>query len=158
MEIIKKKIISFGKHAVTGTSKTNEVTIEMRLEKNNQGHLEFSAMGSVWNKTHTDLVMGGQCIDSILDECPALRHNRLYQDIVGLWKRNHLNGMHAGTEKQEEALKEFHTDKKRYRYEEDCAFLESRGLLVDDGYKYGTGWLYRPISEEDLKRIEEIMA
>lgn len=157
-QIVKRKVISFGKHAIYSVRKINEVTIELELRKDDKSRLEFSASGNVWNGSHTDIMMGGQCIDSILKECRALRSNKLCLEIEGLWKRNHLNGMHAGTEKQEKALEEMPTDEKYQGYNEICAFLESKGLLVDDGYKYGTAWLYREISDEDLKRIEEIMA
>lgn len=151
--IVKKKVISFGKHGVG-----NEVTIEMALRKDEEGRLEFAASGNVWNYRHSDIIMGGQCIDSIREKFKELWDNQLYREIEALWQRNHLNAMHAGTEKQEKALEELHADGKYHDYLKDCAFLESKGLLVDNGYKYGTAWLYRAIGDEDMKRIQEIMA
>ena len=155
-EINKK--LSFGKHAVCSVRKLNEIEVELTLGKASNGKPTFSACASVWNARHTDILMGGQCLDTILEHCKAMRANSLYKEIVGLWERNHLNDMHAGTEAQEKAIHEWR-DKNggRYDYNEACDYLRSIGLYEDNGYKYGTGWLYREISDEDMKRIKEIM-
>lgn len=39
-----------------------------------------------------------------------------------------------------------------------CKFLEEEGLLIDNGYKFGTGWLYQGIPAEDLAKIDELLA
>ena len=74
-----------------------------------------------------------------------------------MWQRNHLNDMHAGTERQEEAIKEWEKQGNRYDYTAACEYLKSVGLYDDNGYEYGHGWLYRNISDEDLKRIKELI-
>ena len=38
-----------------------------------------------------------------------------------------------------------------------CDYLESIGLLVDDGYKFGTGWLKRDIPVEDVAVIGKLL-
>lgn len=41
--------------------------------------------------------------------------------------------------------------------EERCTYLESKGLLYEDGIKYGTQWWYHKIPEDDLKTIVELL-
>ena len=152
-----EKKISFGKHAINSGRKINEVVIELELKDNKDGKPVFTACCDVWNSKHTDIVMGGQCLDDVADCCRELRHNRLYKEILGLWQRNHLNDMHAGTERQEEEIKRWKEQGNRYDYTAVCEHLKSVGLYDDNGYKYGHGWLYRDISDDDLKRIKEII-
>lgn len=35
-------------------------------------------------------------------------------------------------------------------------FLSLRGLFVDAGYSYGSGWLYRRFTKQDIKKVDEI--
>ena len=46
--------------------------------------------------------------------------------------------------------KYFHTSSD---YNVKCFFLAIKGLYVDNGYKYGNGWLYSPLPDN----IEEII-
>lgn len=155
-----KKTISFGKIDLNGRGrKINEVTVEMKLEYKN-GKPCFSASADVWNSRHTDIEMGGQCLDDLV---PFFKDNKLYMEIVGLWQRNHLNDLTPGTPEQMRCIAE-HKDEIN---EDDGFYTKELNLLkkynldvVDlDGkpYKYGTAWLTRDISEEDLKAIEKIM-
>ena len=67
--------------------------------------------------------------------------------------------MHAGTVKQEQALNDARKVGVRLSsYDDSCKYLESIGLLEDDGYKYGSAWLYREIPEDDLKEIVSLLA
>ena len=61
--------------------------------------------------------------------------------------------MHAGTIAQENCLEKC----KVHDYAEQCKFLEKNNLLYDNGYKYGSKWLFWEIPENDLKVIKEIM-
>lgn len=92
-----KQIYTFGKVDYNGNGrKTHEVTIEIELKQEN-GKETFTAGGNVWNSKHTDIVMGGQCIDDIWKEYGnQLENRKLYQMIMRLWKQYHLNDMHAG--------------------------------------------------------------
>ena len=94
-----RKIISFGKRAVGNPRiKNNEVTIEIELKETEKG-LEFTASANVWNSKHTDIIMGGQCLDSLGQ---YLKHNKTYKEILDLWQKYHLNGMHAWCEHEHE--------------------------------------------------------
>ena len=64
-----------------------------------------------------------------------------------------------GTVKQEQALNDARKDGVRLSsYDDSCKYLESIGLLDDNGYKYGSAWLYMAIPEDDLKEIVSLLA
>ena len=157
---IRRRVFNFGKVDAMGSGrKINavEVTMELRPTKNGP---ELSVCGDVWNSRHTDIVMGGQCLDELL----GLVDSPLMRSIRGLWKRNHLNAMDAAaTDEQRAAVDEYKAEcarnRKGYEYDEACAYLKKRNLFevaLPDGTKakYGHGWYYRPISAEDMESIE----
>ena len=111
-----KKTFNFGKRAIMNPKiKNNEVTITIELEKKEKG-LVFSACGDVWNSKHTDIVMGGQCLDSLY---PYLKNNKKYLEILDLWKKYHLNDMNAWCEceHEENASEKIKLYKMRYNTE-----------------------------------------
>lgn len=168
---MEKKIkISLGKVDGYGNGEKNcAMEIEMNLKEYKPGKLEFTASGQVWNLQKTDILMGGQCIDT-LAEIVSKDYKEEMDFVKEMWDRYHLNGMHAGTPAQEALLKQAvkNGELDSYganNYEETLSYLEKHGLLYDKscegkteaGYKYGSGWLYEPIPEYDLKAIEEFM-
>ena len=44
----------------------------------------------------------------------------------------------------------------RYDYNLACEILEASGLLYDDGYKYGSAWLFRPVPQTAIKWLEAL--
>ena len=94
-----KKIINFGKRAVNNPRiKNNEITVELNLKETEKG-LEFTASANVWNSKHTDIIMGGQCLDSLEQ---YLKYNKKFKTILEMWRKYHLNGMHAWCEHEHE--------------------------------------------------------
>lgn len=152
------KTFKFDKIAFYGTRRINTPEVTMELRDTAKGP-ELSICGDVWNSKHTDIVMGGQCLDE-MKKFKELRFNSLFNKLYKWWELYHLNGMHAGTIKQENAIKEWHAkDKyKAFTYDEDCKYLDSIGLLDDDGYRYGSSWLYRAIPDEDLNEIKALLS
>lgn len=158
-----KKTFNFGKiDGYRNGRKTCEVAVEVELRETEKGK-EFSVCGKVWNHLHTDIIMGGQCLDSIAKYVK----NDTFKLIYKMWKKYHLNGMHAGTHAQEEALEEAVKSGKLERYgannyTETCDYLKSIGLYEVEyngkPYRYGCGWLFWEIPEEDLQQIEELLA
>ena len=65
--------------------------------------------------------------------------------------------MHAGTVAQEEALNAAGLTNYAASYKKCCEYLDSIGLLIDNGYKFGTGWLKREIPVEDIAEIEQLL-
>ena len=136
----------FGKIDYNGTGrKVNDVEIEMELKDG-----VFRASGSIKNARGTDSLSGGQNIDEIAD---LMKDNKDVQEIRDLWHKYHLNHMHAGTEKQEDALMKKFGNRNASDYGKHVEYLKSVGLYEDDGYKYGTGWLKREIPDNDKRRI-----
>ena len=159
---------SFGKVDYYGNGrKSNAVEIEMQLKDG-----VFTASGSIKNARGTDSVSGGQNIDEIAE---LFKDNKDVQEIHSLWKKYHLNDMHAGTEKQEAALEKYKSERKSIAdqmnkdakydwqkvsesdYNVTKKLLENHDLLVDDGYQYGTSWLKREIPIEDRKKIVNLI-
>ena len=97
--------------------------------------------------------MGGQCLDE-LASCDELFCNPLFKKLHRLWKAYHLNGLKSGGPLQEAALK----DCKCNSYEECCTYLESKGLLYEDGIKYGAQWWYHKIPDNDLNEIINLLS
>lgn len=96
-DFVKKCEFEFGKIDYNNAGrKTHLVSLEMTLKVINNKPI-FSATGEVWNSRHSDIVMGGQCIDDIYNEFKCQLENRkLYESIMTLWEKWHLNDMNAG--------------------------------------------------------------
>ena len=155
-----QKTFKFDKVAYTSTRRVNSPEVEMRLDYKDSDMSKpvLSICGELWNSRHTDIVMGGQCLDEMA-KFDSLSCNPLFRKLHRLWKAHHLNDMCAGTIKQENALNDAKKSGiKIHSYDDSCKYLESIGLLEDDGYKYGTKWLYRAIPEDDLNEIKSLLA
>ncbi len=153
-----KRKIEIGKIAVNGKRKINVVEVDIDLKLNKDNMFVFSSSATVWNGTRSDCVIAGQCLDDLL-QYPEIRNNSTFRKIHGLWQRNHLNDMNAGTKEQTEAIDAYlkNNGNKRYDYNDVCKFLKLNNLYEvihnDKPYKYGHGWIYRDISEEDISEI-----
>lgn len=153
-----KTTIHFGKIDYLGTGKkTCPVTVEIELKQTDKGE-EFTASGNIWNHIKTDCYSCGQNLDTIAEYIKT----PLFKKVYRLWKQYHLNGMHAGTIEQDQAIEAWRTNTgKRYNYAEVCEMLKAAGLyeVEVDGkpYKYGFAWLFRAIPESDIAEIKEIM-
>lgn len=138
-----KRTIEFGKVAYTGKNKSYLVTLEIELQ-DKAGKPVFTVSGNVWNTMHTDIVMGGQCVDDIWNEYRAqLKNPALYKQIMKLWQKWHLNDMHAECEHQEAKKMTWETHPSN-----ECEVC---------GWKLGHGWSYRAIEPKDLETIKAIL-
>lgn len=91
-----KKRFDFGCIDYEGRGKAlNRVTVEMEYKEEN-GKKRFSVSASVWNSRRSDIVAGGQCLDTI---APYIT-DPLYKEILRLWELYHLNDMHPECEHQ----------------------------------------------------------
>lgn len=132
---------------VAGYKNRKRVYITMELRHNKQNLPVLSICGEVRN------YMYGQCLDSIKECRKGDKFNyNLFSKLYRLWKKYHLNDMHAGTPKQEDYLKQTE-DKHNYDYKVCYDILQENNILYDNGYKYGTGWLYRNIPNSALEEI-----
>lgn len=151
------KTLALGKVAYSNPRrKANAVELELRLEWKSAddmartvnllpapAHWALSICGSIWNATHTDCVSCGQNIDKIAKLINTPRTRR----IKAIWERWHLNDTQAGTRKQTEAVNAWRAAGNHCDYNLALAHLESLGLAVDRGYKYGSAWLREPLPD-----------
>ena len=153
------RTFDFGKIAYGRSSRKVypvEVEVELRMLDNK---VVFTASGVIYNSRKTDCYCAGQCLDEIADYV----HNPKFRTIYKLWKKYHLNDMHAGTPEQEQLVDDyFKAEHKAYDYSEAKKVLEDNNMLtvkLPDGtdYTYGRGWLYEPIPEEDLQTIVDLL-
>lgn len=93
------KVFYFGKYDFEGKGKINSVEIEICLQDKKDGKV-FTASGRVWNRTHTDCIMGGQCLDEIADNCKEIANDATFKKIYKFWTLYHLNDMHPECEHQ----------------------------------------------------------
>lgn len=156
------KSFSFGKIDANNCGrKVNEVVLVVALDNADTNKPRFSVCGEIYNSRGTYLISGGQCLDE-LNTYETIRSNPLFQKIYKWWKTYHLNDLHAGTIEQEAAIQELENSGYTYSYDTACDYLKSINLyeVIVDGkpYKYGHGWLYREIPENDLKEIKELLS
>lgn len=205
--------IKFGKVDAYGNGRKQcEVVLEIEL-RGDADKPTLSVCGEVWNARHTDIIMGGQCIDDIWNEYQdQIQNKELYKEIMELWENYHLNDSNAWCEHQNygKGLKEVvihhmygneewerinairelppkhlevtdagmkNVPSKLYDFSKSNIYPASDtvysghvrydatyrpdGMLGVEcpvcGAKYGHSWYYKPIPENDLNRIKEIM-
>ena len=120
------------------------VHVHLELRKDRYNRPVFSCCADC-NRLHTH----GQGFDIIN---PHMQNSTLWKVLYKLWKKHHLNNMNAGTRKQDNFLRLEGLE--NAKYDEKIDALKANGLLIDNGYKYGTGWLYREIPSDDLALIK----
>ena len=182
-KIIAKVTVNFGKIAFNYSGrKRNAADVEIELRQcggeptyDRNGtptgrmtpkYTELAIVGQVWNSTHTDIVMGGQCLDSMK---PYI-HSDLFNEVYELWAKYHLNGMHAGTPEQEAAIKAREERiGRQLTYDEQCELLKEAhlyeveytgpavGRMYDhEPYVYGHAWLIQDLPDDVIRRVMEI--
>lgn len=165
-----RKTIKIGKIAMQGNGRRNLLTVELELKQTTDkkrswdtleelppGQWIFSAYCSVWNQNRSDIIMGGQCFDSISNtDLLALTPDQrtFFRQVRRLWKNYHLNDMKSGTTRQTSALTGMGEP---YDYQKARDFLSDKGLLLDRGYDYGHSWFLQTIPEDAVKQIQTIL-
>ena len=147
---MKKQTIDFGKIDFNETGrKINLVEIEIELRTDNV----LSICGNVWNNLKTDIVSGGQNLDTLK---PYFKHNVLFKKLHRIWELYHLNDMQAGTPLQMAHLETVHhkcTDSNWYDWA--CLELEKVELLTttykNKPYKFGSQWIKKEIPQDILE-------
>lgn len=82
----------------------------------------------------------------------------LVQQFRDVWNRWHLNGLKAGTPAQEQFLRD-NPVMAIYpvsHYTKACEALDAAGLLVDNGYKYGSAWKLEEVPEDVLQWLYDL--
>lgn len=164
LKFAKSKTFEFAKIAWYGRNKINKPTITLKLsyKDGDQSKPVLSICGYIWNSKQTDIVCGGQCLDEMA-KYKSLSNDETFKKLYYLWKNYHLNDIHSGTVKQEKAVKDLYNTNKNKQshsymeYEQICDYLKSLNLYIDDGYVYGSSWLYYAIPEDDLNMIKSLL-
>lgn len=109
-----KRTINYGKHDATGSGRrANEVTLTVSVEPSQYQSKErgsytegehFSVCGDIWNARHTDIIQGGQCVDTIVKHYAKDETSR---NILRLWNVFHLQQMDAMPERFRAAITDF---------------------------------------------------
>lgn len=99
----------------------------------------------------------GQICNSLKELVISEQDRPTVSTLLELWK-DHLNDMHAGTVEQHEHVEKNLTG--FYDYTEACKLLKEADLYEvdipgrDKKYKYGTAWLYWPLSDKSLEILK----
>ena len=141
---IMERIFKFGKIAFASKYKYNQVEVVVEVDENNN----LSIYGDIWNRFHTDIVCGGQCLDTIHEYIK----NPVFLELFYIWKKYHLNNRHAGSERQDRIIyKNLDGD---YDCDKAVAILKENNMYNDNGIIYGKGWYKREIPQYVLDRIK----
>ena len=136
--------------------KTLEVNIEVRERTFKDYETREEVVGYEFSACGSGLGWHGQCLDHFKDKAEQYMidesRRELFNRVFAIWNEYHLNSMIAGTRKQEECLEEYLSEHK-YDYTECCKYLKEKGLLVDNGYTYGSAWLGKQIPTEIMDEI-----
>jgi hypothetical protein len=82
---------------VIGRDKIGQkIEFEFEITHRN-GYPEFTMSAQIWNTFHSDIIMGGQCIEEAFKEVKTFITSRQKTlRMIDIWRRWHLNGCHAG--------------------------------------------------------------
>lgn len=161
MKTISRKL-RLGKIAYDGKRRSNATELELTLRWHEgsaqttdlepvEGYWSLSICGGIWDSRETDLVACGQNVDEVAGFFPG---DARVQRIKAIWDRWHLNDIKAGTRAQSEFLDNWLKQSgERYDYTKVCVALDTAGLLVDRGYKYGSAWLVEVVPAEVLLEV-----
>lgn len=148
-----KTIISFGKIAFNGTRRVNEVIISIALNDYEDGKVGLSICGDIWNSRHTEILCGGQCLDTI---AKYVTHP-LFKEIKGYWEQYHLNDKSPYTQRQKDCIDSEIGNDRHHTYESIVEILKNHNLYDDNGCVYAKAWYYREIPQNVVDRIREII-
>ena len=142
------------------TSRTITFVIELRqLDSHCRDYTDLSTLANTYELSVCGSTRKNGCICQMQDEIISYRDRVRKEDlekfdkIIKLWKKYHLNTLHAGTKAQEDAIAKAHISG---GYTDHCKYLESINLLVDRGYKYGTDWLCQQLPDDVINTIKDL--
>lgn len=121
-----------------------DCTVTVKIEKDNELRERLSIVG-----------------ESHSLSCSGQIHEELYEAklipelFYRYWKRWHLNDTRPGTPQQMEIIRSLLKENPGVDYEEQCMELSEHGLLVQDGYRYGTKWLHEKLPQEVIDYFVE---
>lgn len=169
----------------TGRRSKHKVTLDIEIKSkdreqqgtdgiNYEDPLELSISQSIWQRDESDILSGGQGQDTLRE---ALKEGKLeigngiteeeFEEFLDIWDKWHLNDLNAGTERQKEIIEE-HKDEQKYKKFDE--FLDRPKAILEDfdaepdketegfgdeGYSYGSAWLYQPLPQDVIDFVED---
>lgn len=147
--------------------RTVHLTIELReLQRPHRNYTDLSPVEI--NQGITLSICGnirgcgsGQIVETFEKYIPFFgqKNKEIAKNLAFIWHNYHLNDLQAGTKLQQDTLEEnrdkWHMDSGD-NYSREKEFLENRNLLIDNGYKYGTDWLYKSVPEDIIEFVESL--
>lgn len=141
----------YGSLTIKFTYKPTKGFRSIDLKKRRTPLLTLSITGTVRDQRGAE--WSGQCTDVVRKVWGA------YPEVVelcDLWDRWHLNDLRAGSRKQSDALRGKKNRTKHDHYTWACNYLKRKGLLTDQGYRYGNAWLFEEIPATVVARIKTL--
>ena len=137
---------------------------DLKMHKN---PVRLSISASEWNLSRSDCTQCGQMQDSLRREfkdgklkLKSTVSNEDFRMLLDIWDKYHLNDIKAGTEKQLDLISQHRNDDK---YADKDVFLDRPEAILKDhnanpdrDWKYGSGFLYRPIPDDVQEFIRTI--
>jgi len=161
---------------VVGYINHHAVTLSIDLKQKNEEQkgvdlklhhniVKLGISAGLWNLSRSDISQGGQMQDTLRDEfnkgnlrLKSSVSRDEFMKFLDIWDRWHLNDLNAGTTKQRELVDEHRDDEKYAQFD---TFLDRpKAILMDfkaepdNGYSYGSAWLYEPLPDEVVNFIE----
>jgi len=137
---------------------------DLKMHKN---PVRLSISASEWNLSRSDCTQCGQMQDTLRREfndgnlkLKSSVSNDDFRKLLDIWDRYHLNDIMAGTEKQLDLINQHRHDEK---YADKDVFLDKPEAILKDfkanpdrDWKYGSGFLYRPIPDDVQEFIKKM--
>jgi hypothetical protein len=157
--------------------KSQAITLDITLKEENhpqrgidgkeyKNPLRLGISGGIWNSTHSDITTGGQIQDTLREQFEKgnIKVNGIsdeeFRELLDVWDRWHLNDLHAGTEKQESIINEHINDSKYAHldktYDRKVQILKDNNTYIDNGYQWGSAWLYEPLPDDVVNFVKHI--
>ena len=99
--------------------------------------------------------IGGQILDILKSKDFEPTTNFNVEEFYKIWDEWHLNDLHPGSRRQEDALKLAKIDNWANNYNKACDYLKSINLYNDDGYIFGSSCLVEDLPLSVIKQIIE---
>lgn len=138
------------KHLYIGKSNSGKVFVSVELKDSEKGKM-LSISGVVAPRLNGDALGCGQIVNE-LTEITEYAEGWTAADVLKLgtiWEKWNLNDLHAGTPLQRETIRKFQSADNP-SYDEQVKILSANGILIDNGYLYGSQWLYESLPNEVL--------
>ena len=151
-----QRTFKFRAKLTKNTKYNRRFEIDIKLQETEKGK-GLSICGS----TRNQFGQIADCIRELMNEgitdYPNGWDKRTLARVLYIWDAWHLNDTRAGTVKQTAILRPWMKANPGKDYTEQCNYLFSHGLLIDDGYKYGSAWLFERLPDDVAEFITNLL-